>query len=323
MIHKLRVIARSPLRWTARQVGRQIMLSPTALRVFNEIYERGSDSFQDLFVRAACVTNHPPPRCFEWQVRLQNGHTFSVPVRAGDLRGWEFALAYQWADRSLRSTESELLNRLPLTGRLFDVGANMGLRSLYALSQGRPVTMFEPNAELRGFTEELMVLNGTRDWVLENVCVGAERGSVRFYISSSSYLSSLDRDHAGQEGGVRVVDVPMTTIDDYVAEAPDQRSFAVMKVDVEGAEIEVLKGAQRSIDSFRPALLIESFPRHLQELDRTLGAREYQGFGIVEKARKLLVPVMHSQIAELPTINFLYLPQERRELVREMLEIVR
>jgi hypothetical protein len=68
--------------------------------------------------------------------------------RAGNTR------AYQWFDRSLRRIESELFNRLPATARLFDVGANMGLRSLYAMSQRRPVTMFEPNIELRGFTEE-------------------------------------------------------------------------------------------------------------------------------------------------------------------------
>ena len=52
----------------------------------------------------------------------------------------------------------------------------------------------------------------------------------------------------------------MTTIDDYVADAADQRRFGVMKIDVEGAEIEVLKGAQHSIASFRPALIIEIQP---------------------------------------------------------------
>ena len=180
--------------------------------------------------------------------------------------------------------------------------------------------MFEPNIELRGFTEELISLNGGNpESIIVNVCVGAEPSSVKFYVSPTSYLSSLDRDHAAQEGR----SVPMTTIDDYVADAADQRRFGVMKIDVEGAEIEVLKGAQHSIASFRPALIIEIQPNNLEGLDGFLEAREYQGFGIVEKTRRLMVPVSQLQNSDAPPANFLYLPRECRVLSRDMAEVVR
>jgi FkbM family methyltransferase len=304
-----------------RELGKQILRSPVAVRACNAIYENGGDAIQDLFCKA---TDLSPPRSFEWRIKLENGRWIRVPVRSGDIKSWEFARAYQWSDRSLRRIESELFNRLPATARLFDVGANMGLRSLYAMSQRRPVTMFEPNIELRGFTEELISLNGGNpESIIVNVCVGAEPSSVKFYVSPTSYLSSLDRDHAAQEGAVRVVEVSMTTINDYVADAADQRRFGVMKIDVEGAEIEVLKGAQHSIASFRPALIIEIQPNNLEGLDGFLEARKYQGFGIVEKTRRLMVPVSQLQNSDAPPANFLYLPRECRVLSRDMAEVVR
>jgi FkbM family methyltransferase len=62
--------------------------------------------------------------------------------------------------------------------------------------------------------------------------------------------------------------VPVTTLDGLVAEAGLQR-LDFIKIDVEGAELHVLRGGTRSIESFRPAMLIEIEGRHIERYDYT------------------------------------------------------
>jgi FkbM family methyltransferase len=53
------------------------------------------------------------------------------------------------------------------------------------------------------------------------------------------------------------------TLDAILANVPDTRSISVIKLDVEGAELEVLKGAERTLRFKKPALVIEIDDAHL------------------------------------------------------------
>jgi hypothetical protein len=56
--------------------------------------------------------------------------------------------------------------------------------------------------------------------------------------------------------------VPVTTLDEYVAEHPDLRPVRFVKCDVEFHEADVLAGAERILSEDRPELLVEwSTPR--------------------------------------------------------------
>ena len=227
------------------QIGRAVLDNEPARHIVNLAYERGPPGVQNLFVR---LISQAPASALEWTIELASGARVVVPVRPGDLRGWQFALSYKWHDRGLRRTEAALLELVPRSGRLFDVGANMGLRSIYALAQGRPVTMFEPNPALRAFTEALLLRNCFGHCAIENVCVGGHEGTAKFYISRTSYQSSLDRAHASRDGEVKEIEAPLTTLDHYIAADPSARSCAVLKIDVEGAELEVLSGAAQVLE---------------------------------------------------------------------------
>jgi FkbM family methyltransferase len=78
--------------------------------------------------------------------------------------------------------------------------------------------------------------------------------------------------------------VAVTTLDELVTEAGLQR-LDFVKIDVEGAELHVLQGGAKSIESFRPAMLIEVEGRHTERYDYTpedvltwLGQRGYEMF---------------------------------------------
>ena len=64
------------------------------------------------------------------------------------------------------------------------------------------------------------------------------------------------------DDATEVFDVPVTTIDEYLAEHPDLRPVRFIKCDVEFHEADVLAGAERTLREDRPELLVEwSTPR--------------------------------------------------------------
>ena len=57
------------------------------------------------------------------------------------------------------------------------------------------------------------------------------------------------------------VPVPLVALDDYFAEG--EYRVALLKIDVEGAELGVLKGAERILRQHKPLLVFECENRHL------------------------------------------------------------
>ena len=83
--------------------------------------------------------------------------------------------------------------------------------------------------------------------------LGETAGETRFFINlDRSGYSSLGR----SEGRLREIRVPMETLDGLLAEA----DIDIIKIDVEGAELGVLKGGEQLVAKSRPAIMFESGP---------------------------------------------------------------
>ncbi|PKN38358.1 MAG: hypothetical protein CVU62_05760 [Deltaproteobacteria bacterium HGW-Deltaproteobacteria-2] len=141
----------------------------------------------------------------------------------------------------------------------FDVGANIGLMAIPIL-YNRPTCKclsFEPSPNaipyLLRTVEESQFHNR---WVVINKAVGEELGELDFNVSSAS-LSAFDGfKNTGRAPVEKTIKVPVTTID-HVWAAPGKPDVSVIKIDVEGAEIRVLKGATECIKKCKPYILIE------------------------------------------------------------------
>ena len=144
---------------------------------------------------------------------------------------------------------------------LLDTGANNGLYCAAAVIKGAWVVAIEPlkectqilNARFQGSIEVLTIALGEREGVLTLHVPRTDTGDVVYYRASF-------RDDANPGFELETIEVPVRLLDKVVEELgrwPD-----VVKIDVEGFETEVLKGARNTLAEARPAVYIEVEARH-------------------------------------------------------------
>jgi FkbM family methyltransferase len=122
-----------------------------------------------------------------------------------------------------------------------DVGANIGSYTIWAADLGAEVIALEPAEDTFGLLRENVALNGYPVRAIQ-AAAGAVCGTVRF-TSGQDTVNRMD------PGGV--AETTMVTIDSVV----EDRTVAGMKVDVEGFEIEVLRGCERALSEHRIGLI--------------------------------------------------------------------
>lgn len=171
---------------------------------------------------------------------------------------WSFSMAceqgiYEWDN-------VQLLRLLVRPGTwMFDVGANIGLMAvpvLRAIPDGK-VLSFEPSPNSAPWLEKTVAGSPYGDrWRLVRKAAGATIGETEFCVSpqQASYYDGVVDTHR-VEGG-RTEKVPTTTLDTEWA-ALGRPEVSVIKIDVEGWESEVLKGASELMSSQRPRILLE------------------------------------------------------------------
>jgi len=152
-----------------------------------------------------------------------------------------------------------------------DVGANVGYFALLAarrVGTRGTVLAIEPSAA----TAEQLVVNAERNDLPIRVercaCTSEGASGIELFLSADSGQTSLA---AGAAGSDRFEMVRAKTLDDIV-EAHGLTRLDVLKIDVEGAEYQVLSGARRTLSRFHPRVMIELEPENLKHFQH--GARE-------------------------------------------------
>jgi FkbM family methyltransferase len=142
---------------------------------------------------------------------------------------------------------------------VWDVGANVGMFALASAARGAQVLAIEPDAFLYRLLMETRDHPRNREFHLEVLCaaVADNPGVANLAIASRGRASSYLEAFSGrsQAGGIRTKClVPVLTLDLLL---DGREPPALVKVDVEGAELAVLKGAKRLLENVRPTILIE------------------------------------------------------------------
>lgn len=179
--------------------------------------------------------------------------------------------------RGLEPGTGDVLRRLIQPGMVVaDVGANIGLLTLvmaWATGPSGHVIAFEPEAVPRSNLEKMKHLNGL-SWVeVRDQAVGESAGRLTFHVSDIIGHSSLYALPDAEEA--RTVEVEVVRLDDV---APAQR-LDVVKIDVEGAELDVLAGMKGVIAKNPDLAIVAEFgPEHLKRVGQT-PAQWFKAFG--------------------------------------------
>ena len=130
----------------------------------------------------------------------------------------------------------------------FDVGAHFGQYTLMAAKRVRSegaVHAFEPTAETFLQLEANVRLNGFKQVVMNHAAIYDHAGEMALQacVTGQGEFNSLGRPILPAKDVVRIERVRTITIDDY-CHAMKIRRIDLMKIDVEGAELHVLRGAR-------------------------------------------------------------------------------
>ena len=141
-----------------------------------------------------------------------------------------------------------------------DIGAHIGLFSVVAarlVGNSGKVVSFEPTPFTRGVLKEVIRINGCSDRVeVRGEAVSSERGKTFFFDTGDtiSVMNSLVKNERSQ-GKFEVI---TTSVDEFAKE--HSLKVDCMKIDVEGAELDLLKGATKTMTELRPTMLLSLHP---------------------------------------------------------------
>jgi FkbM family methyltransferase len=183
-------------------------------------------------------------RYLRWQIgsRLRKGKKvvpFVGPTRLAIRRGMTSATGNLYCGLQEFEEMAFVLHALRAGDCFFDVGANVGVYSVLAAGvSGADVMAFEPSPATYQDLVENMDLNQLATRVrLHNVALGGKLGELRF----TTNFGTINHVVSASEAAADSVVVKVERLDDLAGgTAP-----LVMKIDVEGFETEVIRGAPR------------------------------------------------------------------------------
>jgi FkbM family methyltransferase len=143
--------------------------------------------------------------------------------------------------------EPELEKYMDCRGSFIDVGANVGVWTQYMAKKGTKIYAFEPNPQSFNFLKGLR--QRYSNIVLFPYALGERDYTAELKFSSSGH-DSLIIEHPDFTGNHILVTV--RSLDSF-----DIQDVGLIKIDTEGYEVPVLLGARRTIEKWKPRLIVE------------------------------------------------------------------
>jgi len=145
-----------------------------------------------------------------------------------------------------------------------DVGANIGYFSLlfaHIVGPDGAVLAYEPVPALSKQLTRNLELNQIKNVTVSNIALSDHRGAATFYVGrvSNTGASSLRPMKDSQSS----FDVELAPFDELV-DCPT--AVSLIKIDVEGAELKVLRGMEKTLRQTQPHLLVEITDLFLREM---------------------------------------------------------
>lgn len=189
-------------------------------------------------------------------VRFVTRYGFSM-----ETSGYEYYMSGYMFLGETNPEETFVLRALLRNGdTMIDIGAHIGWFALNAaqrIGNTGKVVAFEPNPHCLKSLRQNVHLNDFLNIAVEACAVSDTNGTSTFWIGDdmAGSLVASNTQRLTNES-IRGLKVRLQTLDSC-SKTHDMRRLTVIKIDVEGAELRVLKGAHRLLKRLKPHLIIE------------------------------------------------------------------
>jgi len=205
-----------------------------------------------------------------WSLTAPNGRTIKFPLTSASAITFK-DMAGKYSPYYEKSLVDFLFDRLAPGDVFVDIGANVGYVSAFAAAAGAAVYAVEIQRPLIPLIEQMATVNGFD--LVRPLHMGMSSGS-----GLSMIWRSGNHFGAGLEGETNrtISDAPNSIADDFVpmmalddAFVGDSMLPKIVKVDVEGHEIDVIAGARRIIEQRRTTFVVEYHAHLIALYNRT------------------------------------------------------
>lgn len=149
-----------------------------------------------------------------------------------------------------------------------DIGANIGCTALLFSGLSRKVYAFEPSKTTFSFLEMNISRSGKENIFIQNIGLGAEPGESTLTFAPSNRSGGFVSNQTQASAGHIVEKIVIRQLDEVV-KSLNLRPIDFIKIDVEGFEGQVLRGAEQTISSNRPVVVLELNHWALNAFQRT------------------------------------------------------
>ena len=215
-------------------------------------------------------------RLIAW-ISLHLFDTATYTVRYGLLKGMKRKGGLGWLPATFPTgvvtAEQRFWSDLNLSGMtVYDVGAFEGLLTLFFASRAKAVVCFEPNTRNHKRLMENLMLNGIKNVEVRKVGLGSHHETRKMVGNPLMAGGASVDEKMGEELlrsglGTVVEEISIVALDDEIPRvnlpAPN-----FIKIDIEGWEIEALRGARNTLELYNPALFLEMHGETIREKRR-------------------------------------------------------
>ncbi|KJD34281.1 hypothetical protein PK35_00175 [Tamlana nanhaiensis] len=260
-----------------------------------------------------------------------NNNRFKVPIYNNI--GQSYLSAFEPWMLSLLKTISPFI-----TNSFVDVGVNIGqtLLKVKSISSDIKYIGFEPNPVCYNYLENLLDLNHFHNAKIFQLGISNKTENGVLYFTNSSKTdpsASIVNGFRSDDQISQQINIPLATWD-TVREKEDFEAISILKIDVEGGELEVLESFKSSLISDRPIIIIEILPTYNKDntfrierqknVEQLLKTLNYTIFRILKENDELIGFKALSKIEIHDNINFcdyVMVPKSKLEAFKRLVKI--
>ena len=200
-----------------------------------------------------------------------------------------------------------LVTKLVKKGNIvFDIGANFGWYSCHfaqLVGEAGKVHIFEPTNAIEELKNNLILNRFMKKCILNKVALGEKEEVKTLFIPQklgTAFASLCEHSYSGDKKSVKI-SVPVKKLDDYVS-LNRIKKIDFIKMDVEGGEYFVLKGAENVLKQYSPVVMLELQDVHT----KYFGYSPKELISYLEKFEFVLYEIDEKNFGSLKKVNLFH-----------------